>query len=93
MESYRKDAEQHGALLAFSCEVVGGNISGLSGQQTLLIHLTDLLHVRPGMHAHDHGAIARSGNLPEDSQRQQHLMYTPLQVQRHSRCRGNPLLL
>ncbi|DBA91270.1 TPA: hypothetical protein ACH3X2_004037 [Trebouxia sp. C0005] len=28
MESYRKDAEQHGALLAFSCEVVGGNISG-----------------------------------------------------------------
>ncbi len=34
MESYRKDAEQHGALVAFNCEVVGGNISGLSGQQT-----------------------------------------------------------
>lgn len=28
MESYRKDAEQHGAVVAFNCEVVGGQISG-----------------------------------------------------------------
>ena len=93
MESYRKDAEQHGALLAFNCEVVGGNISGLSGQQTLVLHLTGLLHARTGMHRHDHVAIVRSGNLPEDSQRQQHLLYAPLQVQRRSRCRCNLLLL
>lgn len=82
MESYRKDAEQHSALLAFNCEVVGGNISGLSGQQTLVLHLTGLLHARTGMHGHDHVAIVRSGNLPEDSQRQQHLLYAPLHVQR-----------
>lgn len=49
MESYRKDAEQHGALLAFNCEVVGGNLSGLSDQQTAVVHLLDLLHVRIGM--------------------------------------------
>ena len=28
MESYRKDAEEHGAVVALNCEVVGGNISG-----------------------------------------------------------------
>ena len=30
MESYRKDAEQHGAVVAFNCEVVGGDLSGES---------------------------------------------------------------
>ncbi len=80
MESYRKDAEQHGALLAFNCEVVGGSLSGLSHQQTAVLHLLGLLHARTGIHWHDHVAIARSGNLPEDSQRQQHLLYAPLQV-------------
>lgn len=28
MESYRKDAEQHGAVVAFNCEVVSGQVSG-----------------------------------------------------------------
>ena len=28
MESYRKDAEQHGAVVALNCEVVGGKVSG-----------------------------------------------------------------
>jgi hypothetical protein len=48
------------------------------------------------MRGHDQVAIVRLSNLPEDSQRQQHLLYALLQVlqmQRHSRCRGNPYLL
>lgn len=28
MESYRRDAEQHGAVVALNCEVVGGKVSG-----------------------------------------------------------------
>ena len=28
MESYRKDAEQHGAVVALNCEVIGGKVSG-----------------------------------------------------------------
>lgn len=32
MESYRKDAEQRGAVLALNCEVVGGNVSSMSSQ-------------------------------------------------------------
>lgn len=28
MESYRKDAEQHGAVVALNCEVVGGKVAG-----------------------------------------------------------------
>lgn len=28
MDSYRKDAEQHGAVVALNCEVVGGKVSG-----------------------------------------------------------------
>ena len=39
MESYRKDAEQHGAVVAFNCEVVGGDMSGssLDGYQQIVL--------------------------------------------------------
>ena len=80
MESYRKDAEQHGALVALNCEVVGGNLSGASGQQTAVLHPRGVRHARTGMHVYGHVAIARSGQLPEDSQRQQHLLYAALQM-------------
>ena len=32
MESYRKDAEQHGAEVALNCEVIGGKVSGAGTQ-------------------------------------------------------------
>ena len=30
MKSYRKDAEEHGAVVALNCEVIGGQVAGAS---------------------------------------------------------------
>lgn len=44
MESYRKDAEQHDAVVALNCEVVGGKVSGTAKHgKTCATHVPYLL--------------------------------------------------
>lgn len=44
MNSYRKDAEGHGAKVALNCEVVGGDVSGEDLSQNTLDEVYWTLH-------------------------------------------------